>query len=155
MNPSGCWFHRHPTSSFRKRQILSDTGSCGSICFNNVQYRPGWNLPTRSDCLINLDGHTHFEDDVRICPAIQTHSGSAPRIHAHLSCLLLDALLSLQGPNRSLTQTWNEISNMLVHFLRYPWYPNSTSTLNIARYCQCRSEIIFQKPILKVLAVKF
>jgi hypothetical protein len=33
---------------------------------------------------------------------------------------------------------WNEISNMLVHFLRYPWYPNSTSTLNIARYCQSR-----------------
>ena len=104
MNPGGCWLHRHPTSSFRKRQILSDTGSCGSIWLNNVQYMwPGWNLPTRSDCLINLDSPYPFW---RWCPAIQTqYSGSAPRIHAHLSCLLLDALLSLQGPNRSLTQT--------------------------------------------------
>ena len=102
MNPS-CWFHRHPTSSFRKRQILSDTGSCGS-CFNNVQYRPGWNIPTQSDCLINLDDPYPFW---RWCPAIQSHSGSAPRIHAHRYCLLLDAFPSLLGPNQSPSQERN------------------------------------------------
>ena len=63
------------STAIRRRASAKNTGSCGSICFNNVQYMwPGWNLP---------------------------------RIHAHLSCLLLDALLSLLGPNRSLTQERN------------------------------------------------
>ena len=62
-----------------------------------------WNIPTQSDCLINLDGPYPFW---RWCPAIQTqYSGSAPRIHAHPCCLLLDAFPSLLGPNQSPSQT--------------------------------------------------
>lgn len=75
----------------------------GSIVFINLLYVSCWNIPTQSDCLINLDGPYPFW---RWCPAIQTqYSGSAPRIHAHPCCLLLDAFPSLLGPNQSPSQT--------------------------------------------------